>query len=368
MSIKKDIRVPYTGKRVSRWHCALCVLVGVLWCGATVSFGQVGYPSVVDSLDIGSYEQGRMHRVWLRLGEDAMGTDVTVPVLIWRGLEEGPVLGLTAAIHGNELNGIGVIHKLKDSLDPRRMKGSIVAIPGLNREGLHRFQREYLDGTDLNRIFPGKSTGDRAQQMVAAIHAKVLPLMDYLVDMHTASFGRENSYYVRAGLAHDTLAMMARALGGDIILDNAGVPSFGAARSTMTMRAASLKHGAYAVTAEYGNPQVYQPDLVARGAEGILRLMHGLGMYEYAEAAAVEEAMVCKRSFWLYSDRGGLLEVQVALAQKVMEGERIAVLKDPFGTVVAEYRAPEDGVVIGRSSNPVCHSGCRLIHLGILAD
>jgi len=330
--------------------------------------GQHAQDSVptVTNIDLNILADGKIHKLWLQLGEDSFSNPIRVPILVAKGTKKGPVLGLTAAIHGNELNGIPIIHKVFDDLDVTNLKGVLIAVPGLNPAGMFNEQRRFIDQEDLNRNFPGKANGNRSQQMAYQINQKIIPLLDFQIDMHTASFGRENSMYVRVDMSNDTLAAMGKLQEPDIILSNKGKPSFGAS-SSVTMRASAISEGKHSITVEYGNPQVFQKEMITRGKKGILNLMNWLKMTDGA-IDIPEPKLVCSKSYWIYTDKGGLLEISVALNEKVIKGQLIGILKTPFGDVRKQYFAPENGVVIGKSTNPINMSGGRIIHLGILKD
>ena len=302
---------------------------------------------------------------WLKMVDNGLSQPVYIPVIVLKGTQQSPVLGLIAAIHGNELNGIRVIQEIVDDIDLSTLNGTIIAVPGLNAVGIPLHQRHYFDGVDLNRKFPGKENGNRSQQFVWHINTKLLPKMEYLVDMHTASFGRENSLYVRAALKDEAINKMAKLQDADIILNSDGMPSTNDVSSvTRTLRAEAMQKGIPTITVEYGNPQVFQPELIERGKRGIKNLMGWLKMTE-APIVPTDAPVLCKKSYWIYVEEGGYLEIKVDLKQKLKKGELIAVMRNPFGEVLKEYLCPEDGIVIGKSSNPVNMSGGRIIHLGI---
>lgn len=322
--------------------------------------------STITSINLEILEEKKIHKFWLDLGTDAFNNKIKVPVLIAKGVGDKPVLGLTAAIHGNEINGIPIIHKIFEEVNVEKLKGTIIAIPGINPLSVFNNQRRFIDNVDLNRIFPGKENGNRSQQMVYQINEKIIKLFDFHIDMHTASFGRINSMYARADISSDTLATMAKLQKPDLILSNKGKPSFGDSKS-LTLRASALQQGTHSITVEYGNPQVYQPKLIKRGTKGILNLLSWLKMIT-GTASVSEDTVVCSKSYWIYTNQGGLLEVPVVLNEKIKKGQVIGVLKDPFGKVIEEYLAPENGIVIGKSTNPINTSGGRIIHLGIIKN
>ena len=341
----------------------LCFAFLFLTTAWYICFGQ-NIPRI-DSLNLEALEKNTIHKLYLNAGQDALGNLLKLPLLIAKGNTEEPVLGLTAAIHGNELNGIKIIHDVFKNLDIENLQGTVIAIPGLNPLGIASNQREYVDGTDLNRIFPGKVNGNRSEQLVHQIGTKLIPLFDYNIDLHTASFGRVNTLYGRGDMGDLQLAQMLKALRPDIVVSNKGQPSFGSAKA-MTLRAYANSLGVKSITMEYGNPQVFQNEMIERGVQGIKDVMLHLGMLE-GQVALGEIDYLCNKSYWIFTKEGGFLEVLVDLGELVEQNQKIAILKNSFGEIIKEYVSPESGIVIGKSTNPVTISGSRIIHLGILA-
>lgn len=322
---------------------------------------------IITELDLSAAPAGKISKYYLHLVDNGLGQPVYVPIMVAKGREEGPVLGLTAAIHGNELNGIPIIQEVFQQLDLESLRGTVVGVPGLNVISLNLDSRRFVDDEDLNRAFPGKENGNRSEQYAFRIFDKIVRHFDYQIDMHTASFGRINSLYVRADMADEKMAKMAVLQDADIILDNKGIPSAGAsAGSPRTLRAEAVLNGIPTITVEYGDPQVYQPEMTQRGVVGVFNTLQWLEMVPPANKRLPEAAVWCKKSYWVYTTQGGLLDIPVELKQQVAKGQVIGVLKNAFGDVIDTYYAPEAGIVIGKSTNPVNMTGGRIIHLGIL--
>ncbi len=309
---------------------------------------------------------GTTAQYWLDLGIDPLGEVVAIPVLIAKGSRAGPVLGITAAIHGDELNGTAAIFGFFEKIDPAQLTGTVVAVPIANVPAFHLEQREFPDGQDLNRIFPGKPDGSESEQYAWNFVEKVVRHFDILIDLHTASQGRINSHYVRADMDDPLLAALAHLQQPDIIVHNKGLPSAGAPPAGRTLRAEASIRQIPCITIEYGDPLVWQPAMIERGTRGLLRTLHFLGMMPGEAPSPTSGAVECYRSYWVYTDRGGLLEVPVELGQRLIKGELIGILRNAHGEVVCTYHAPEAGIVIGKSVNPVARKGARILHLGIL--
>lgn len=151
-----------------------------------------------------------LSRMWIRLTTDGLSQSVCVPMIIAKGFYSGPVLGLVSALHGNELNGIPLTHRLFRELNCSQLSGIIAAVIVSNVPGYLRNQREFGDGTDLNRVFPGKKAGTAAQVYAHSLMDKIICKFDYLLDLHTASSGRINSLYVRTDMNNEVTRRMAR--------------------------------------------------------------------------------------------------------------------------------------------------------------
>jgi uncharacterized protein len=314
-------------------------------------------PTLVESLDLEGLAPGTLHRLAVTILDNAISRTVRVPCLVARGVAPGPVVGLTAALHGNELNGIPTIHHLFSRIDPSRLRGTVVAVLVANVPGFLTHQREYQDGKDLNRLMPGKADGSESQVYAFRLMDRIVSRFEVLIDLHTASFGRVNSLYVRADMTAERTAHLARLIGAQIIVHNQGGDG--------TLRAAAAARGIDAVTVEIGDPQIFDDPKIRSSRIGLRDVVEAFGMVEPDEETPSRKAIECGRSYWLFTDTGGLLHVEVAPAQRVRRGQRVATLVDPWGQSLRSYVSPDDAIVVGRSTNPVAHTGSRIVHLGI---
>jgi predicted deacylase len=312
----------------------------------------------ISQFDLKDTPRGATKHFWVQIISDGFSNPVSIPLMVMRGIKDGPILGVTAAVHGNELNGISVIHRLFNEVDVEELTGTIVGVPVVNVPSFMRRKRRFNDGIDLNHIMPGKENGNVSQVYAYRFVNKILKHFDYLLDLHTASFGRTNSYYIRADLDQPIVKQMAKLQNADIIVHNP--PSDG------TVRGAADELGIPAITLEVGNPNTFQKKLIRSGVEGIHNVLCYLKMVDDEIIMVEHDTVICSRSIWLYTDRGGLLTIPVDLREKVMKGETIAYLRDIFGNKIREYEAPNDGVVIGKSISPVNQTGGRILHLGII--
>lgn len=312
----------------------------------------------IDSLNLKSLPNDAISRCYLHVVEDGMGIPIKVPLMVAKGVEPGPVLGLTAAVHGNELNGIPVIQRLFSEINTKKLMGTIVGVPIVNVPSFIRKKRRFLDAVDLNHIMPGKKNGTVSQVYAWRIVNKLVKYFDYLLDLHTASNGRINSYYIRADMGDETVRKMALLQNAQIIVHNP--PSDG------TLRGTADELEIPAITLEVGNPNLFQKGMIRDGLTGIHNLLGYLKMTDSDVEEISDETIICRKSYWIYSDVGGLIAVHPKVAQLIKKGDIIATVRNIFGDVIKEYMAPENGVVIGKSVSPVNQTGGRILHLGIV--
>lgn len=313
---------------------------------------------LVMSFELDDTPKGSIKHYWLKIISDGFSNPISIPLIVARGTGDGPVLGVTAAVHGNELNGVSVIQRLFNEIDVKELNGTIVGVPVVNVPSYIRKKRRFNDGVDLNHIMPGKPDGNISSVYAYRFIERFIKKIDVLLDLHTASFGRINSYYVRADMSQPSVKKMALLQNADIIVHNP--PSDG------TLRGAADELGIPAITLEVGNPNTFQKKLIRSGIDGVHNVICDLGMISDEIITSEKNTVICEKSMWIYTDTGGLLTVNRELREKVKQGDTIAHLRNIFGTKIRDYYAPYDGIVIGKSTSPVNQTGGRILHLGIL--
>lgn len=315
------------------------------------------FTPVIKTLNLDLIPKMEISYRWLHIASNGIGQPILVPIIIAKGNNKGKVLGLTAVVHGNELNGMSVIQKVFNSLELDKLSGTLVGVPVVNVPSILNYDRLFIDGTDINRIMPGKINGNRSEVYSHRIVNRIVKHFDFLLDLHTASFGRINSFYIRADLKSKTAYELANLQNPEIILN--APPKDG------TLRGAAAELGIEAITIEVGDPDKFQTGMIKSGLQGVYNTMVYLGMYSKETTLDNSIPVTCEKSLWLYTDMGGILQVLPSLTQRIKKGELIATLRDVFGRVIKEYNSPYDGIVIGKSVNPVSQTGSRIIHLGL---
>ncbi|RJG50673.1 succinylglutamate desuccinylase/aspartoacylase family protein [Motilimonas pumila] len=282
------------------------------------------------------------------------GIDVGTPVLVARGENAGPVLCLTAAVHGDELNGIEITRQVLHHIDTRELNGTVIGVPIVNLDGFHNSSRYLKDRRDLNRYFPGSPDGSSADRIAHSFFNKVVSKCDALIDLHTGSFYRTNLPQIRADLSHSGMAKFSRGFGNITIIQSRA--------SKGTLRGAALEAGILAVTMELGAPMSLDTASVAVGVDAIKHLMAKMKMLPET-MELIEPLPFYVESSWLRADHSGIFVSDVALGEKLIPQQVIGTVTDPVTNASFRVRAEHHSTVIGKALNQFVYPGFALFHV-----
>lgn len=283
------------------------------------------------------------------------GAEVSVPVRIVHGREDGPVVWLTAATHGDEVVGIEVIREVLTSLSPKTFRGTLVAVPIVNVLGFMAGDRYLPDRRDLNRSFPGSARGSLASRIAHLLMTEVIRKGNVGIDLHTGAFGRTNLPQVRGDLDDPETRSLAEAFGAPVM--------YHAKLRDGSLRAAAREVGCRVLLYEAGESWRMDDWAVAAGVAGVRRVLAALNMIDGADAVPDGANQECRTSGWVRARNTGILMLDVDLGQHVSIGQRLGVLTDSFGKTVRLVRADRAGIVIGRAQTPLVNSGDALVHI-----
>ncbi len=284
--------------------------------------------------------------------------DVAAPVsvLVLNGVQKGPTLCLTAAIHGDELNGVEVVRRVVNDLDAAKMSGAVIGIPIVNLEGFKRAHRYLPDRRDLNRYFPGQVNGSYASRVAHSFFNDVIRHCDFLLDLHTGSMSRTNLPQIRANLSDPAVADFAEKLGSIVILQSSGGEG--------TLRRAATDAGIPAVTFEAGAPNNLQKEAVEQGVATVFSTLSSLGITTKSRRKRNAEPTFY-RSKWVRAREGGILYSKVELGDNVKKGSVLGLLSNPINNTSSEILSPTEGRVIGMALNQVMYPGFAAYHIGL---
>lgn len=292
--------------------------------------------------------------------ESYTGDRTTLPMAVLNGVADGPRVFVTAAVHGDELNGIATCRRLLDRLDPATLRGLLVVVPIANVLGAQLNSRYLPDRRDLNRSFPGSRSGSMAARIARLLIDEVIDGSDIGIDLHTAASHRTNHPQVRLDTTDEVALDAAVAFGAPFVLDAKLRPG--------SLRAAAGDLGVPVLIFEGGGPSRFDPDPIDVAERGILRVLHRLGMVDEAPAPAHAHPMVLHESRWLRADRGGILELHVRPGELVEAGQPLWDTVSPLGEERAVHEATEQAYVIGATTLPLVQPGQAIVHLALPGD
>ena len=287
------------------------------------------------------------------------GISTETPVLIVNGRQAGPTLCLTAAIHGDELNGIEMVRRVLHELDPEKLHGAVIGIPIVNLQGFRRGSRYLPDRRDLKRYFPGNPQGSSAARIAYSFFEEIILQCDTLVDLHTGSFYRTNLPQLRADLRYSEIKELTQGFGSIVVLHSIAAPG--------TLRRAATDAGIPTVTLEAGEPLRLQSAKVSQGVNGVFNLLNSLDMVNRIRLLGQPEP-VFYESTWVRADHGGILFAVVRLGQTVKVGEVLGTVTDPITNQQNLIYSPEDGRILGMALNQVVMPGFAAFRIGIETD
>ena len=302
---------------------------------------------------------GESKDVALPIGESYSSMTVRIPLHIRRAEEPGPVLFVSAALHGDEINGTGAVRELIQDPDLRLLKGSVIFVPVLNLLGFDRHDRYLPDRRDLNRSFPGNSKGSLASRMAKVIFSEIIGRCDFGIDLHTAAVRRTNYPNVRGHLSHAPTRKLAELFGGEIVVDGQGPVG--------SLRREARKAGCPTIIMEGGEVWKVEPGVVKAATRGVKNVLKGLGMLE-GELETYSFQLIIEKSQWIRSDRGGFMLFHVGPGDLVEKGQPIFTNTTLLGEELNTMYSPFDGIVIGMSSLPSVSPGEAVCHLGKLPE
>jgi uncharacterized protein len=349
------------------WIFLLALLAGPAFA-ATERTGDVidGTP-VIERLDARDLAAGQLHRFWLRVADNAVGQGWYIPVIVVRGAKPGPRFLLTAAIHGDELSGVDVIHRLAAKLDPATLSGTVVAVPGLNSIGLLHRSRGFTpgdgkEGWNLNRLMPGNNDAgaDIGERYAHALWTRLLrPNADFAIDLHTQSRGTAYVMYAFASTARTRA--MANLIGPDIIKLDPGVKG--------SVETELVNDGVPAITLELGRPEMFDPVMIGRALDGIARVMADMKMTTSdGVPLLMTKPYIGNKIVPVRVSRGGFATLRAELGGDVKKGDIVATIADPFGRIVETIRAPESGRINTIATDPLRDPGDMVMRIVFTSD
>lgn len=291
-------------------------------------------------------------------------TNLTIPIQVICGKVNGPRLFISAAIHGDELNGIEIIRRLVKTKDLKNLRGTLIVIPVVNVFGFIQHSRYLPDRRDLNRCFPGSKRGSLAARLAHTFLEEIVSQCDYGIDLHTGAIHRSNLPQIRANLDDEETRVLAEAFSVPVLL-NANLRDG-------SLRQAASEYGVKVLLYEAGEALRFDELSIRAGTRGILHVMRKLNMLSpRKKKTKPHDPFIARSSSWERATESGLLRSIAPLGMRVKKDDLLGVISDPsdmFDSTEYEVRAQFDGLIIGKSNIPLVNEGDAIFHIARFQD
>lgn len=282
--------------------------------------------------------------------------DLSIDLQAVRGRRKGPTLFVSAAVHGDEINGVEIVRRLLQHPALKNLRGTLLAIPIVNVHGFLNNSRYLPDGRDLNRSFPGSAKGSLAGRVAHTFMNEIVTHCSHGIDLHTGARHRGNLPQIRADMNDDTTREMAEVFGVPVVLHSRTRDG--------SLREAAADNNIPVITYEAGEALRFDEVAIRAGVKGVINVMRHIGMLPASRRRKVRPTpILSEESYWVRASESGILRAMVPVGAKVVADEVIAMVSDPFGGKNVEISAPTDGIIVGRTYLPLVHEGEALFHI-----
>ena len=302
-----------------------------------------------------SIKKGERKKIQIPVSHLYDGTDLSIPVEVIRGKEDGPTLFISAAIHGDEINGTEIISRILKNRSLKKISGTLIAVPVVNVFGFNMLSRYLPDRRDLNRSFPGSATGSLASRLANIFMKEIVKKSTHGIDLHTGAIHRTNLPQIRACISNVETKQLAFEFGVPVVL-NSNIRDG-------SLREAARRKDIPMLLFEGGEALRFNEKVIDIGVQGCLAVMRSIGMLANKKNAERKEVFVSWESQWMRSPASGLVRSLKNLGTRIKEGELLGVVTDQFGKPRGEIIAPFEGIIIGQLKLPLVNTGDALYHI-----
>lgn len=298
---------------------------------------------------------GQRQSIDLPIADLYTTTSLHMPLQVICGRQAGPTAFVSAAVHGDEINGVEIVRRLLQLKALQRLKGNLLLVPVVNVHGFLDRSRYLPDRRDLNRSFPGTPTGSIAARLAHTFTTEVAFRADFGIDLHTGALDRSNLPQIRVTEGDEEATRLAIAFGAPVIVS--------ARERDGSLRSAAAKRGIPTLVYEAGEALRFDELSIKAGVRGILRVLRAQGMLPRRRDKVAAASAIATDTGWVRAPASGVVTQRGALGRRVKRGEVLAVMTDPLGTQHEPVLAPHSGLIIGRSNLPLAHEGDALFNI-----
>ncbi len=288
-------------------------------------------------------------------------TPTKLPVRVIRGKKDGPIVFISAAIHGDELNGIEIIRRFRMLSILKRLKGTVILVPIVNVYGIMTLSRYLPDRRDLNRSFPGSAKGSLAGRVANIFYDEIVSKCDLGIDLHTGAIHKSNLPQVRTNIENEYTFNLAKVFGAPVVLHSEIRDG--------SLRAVAQEEGVPILLYEAGEALRFDETSIRIGVHGIVNVLRENNMLpKVLRKKPAKVPVITKSSQWVRASESGMLRTIKALGDTVQKDEIIAFIDEPLDDVSFEIKASFDGIIIGKSEIPLVQAGDAVFHIARFGD
>lgn len=291
-------------------------------------------------------------------------TDISMPVHVIRSKKRGPTLFVSAAVHGDELNGIEIIRRLINQKSLRLSSGTLIFVPMVNVYGVLNQSRYMPDRRDLNRCFPGSPKGSLAGIVANKFLSEIVKHCQYGIDLHTGAIHRSNLPQIRANLKDEETRELAEIFGVPVLLNSN--------LRDGSLREAAVESGTKILLYEAGQALRFDELSIRAGVRGIQNVLAHLGMIQRKPRKEAKKnavtPFVANTSSWTRANASGIVNNLKNLGDNVQKGDPLATIGSPFGEVFDTVSASRSGIIIGKQNIPLVQEGDAMFHIAYFSE
>jgi uncharacterized protein len=329
---------------------------GTVYTGDTIE-----RKKVVSALDVKDLEPGKKHLLCFRGVQMPTGQHWYVSVTVAKGAKPGKRVVLVSGVHGDEMSSVHTVQTVMNQLDPAEMSGTVTAVTDVSRPALEGMQRRWPnfgrgnDLIDMNRVWPGNENGATAPSRHADLlfNRLLRPNADAAIDFHTGTTGFDVTAFNIAGMDVPEIKAMVELYPVGQIFDNNlhGYPG--------VLHNAFVDVGIPSFTPEIGAGRILNLEMISLFVEGTMNVLKHYGILSGPMGRTGKDVRVFigNSAFPILATQGGLVEHLVKLNDKVEAGQKVAIQRNSFGEVVAEYTSSVAGEVTGQRSDAMSEPG-----------
>lgn len=282
---------------------------------------------------------------------------VNVPIIIERAKKPGPIVLFTAGIHGDEVNGVEIVRQLIANGINKPKIGTIICIPVINVFGFLNLKREFPDGRDLNRVFPGTIDGSLAGRVAHKLMHDIVPCVDCIIDFHTGGSGRFNAPQIRISKENRYLNEYAKAFAAPFVLYSKNL--------NKSFRNSCYKLGKAMLLFEGGKSFHIDESITNHGVNGSMRVLKHLGMLNANSKVAnpKKDTVFINESRWQRASISGMFRATITIGSHVKKSDVLGYITDPYGKINIAVKAPNAGYIINVNESPIVYQGDALFHI-----